>query len=325
MTLGLLPQFYNTAALRYFYEVARYGSFKVAEEKIHIAASAIRRQIQLLEDELGTKLFTRNRERLELTPAGESLLYRTKRVMHELAQARSEIAVLQGERTGHVRIGINDTAAREFLTSFLADFQKVYPNVTFEIVVGNSNVLSKILLGGDADIIIGYALKPREGLQQVAAFNLETCITVPKNHRLAAQRSVRIADLEGESFIFPSDDQSLHHTLTAAFARASLKPASNIVANSFELIAEMVAKGLGISCQVRLFVGPDPNRPQIVYVPINDAEIQTTATLGCFIAEDGGSNMATLLCLEEMRVALQKWTAQPEPRTLLEPEISELA
>src|SRR2546421_445580 len=84
MTLGLLPNFINTAALRYFFEVARYGSFRLAAEKIHIAASAISRQIQLLEQELGTKLFARKRAGLQLTAAGEALLYRVKKAMGEL-------------------------------------------------------------------------------------------------------------------------------------------------------------------------------------------------------------------------------------------------
>ena len=67
MTLGLLPNFVNTAALRYFYEVAKYGSFRLAADRIHIAASAISRQIQLLEQELEVKLFARDRKGLRLT------------------------------------------------------------------------------------------------------------------------------------------------------------------------------------------------------------------------------------------------------------------
>ncbi len=309
MSLGLLPQFNNTAALRYFYEVARYGSFSLAEEKIHIAASAIRRQIQLLEDELGLKLFVRDRNGLKLTSAGESLMYRTKRIMKELGIARSEINVLKGERTGHVRVGINDTAAREFLAGFLAGFKKMYPQVTFEIFIGNSNVLSERMLQGEADVIIGYALEQKSGLQQVASFDLETCITLPRSHALARRESVYISDLVDESFIFPSGDQTLHRVLNEAFSRSALRPAPSITANSFEFIAEMVARGLGISCQVRLFAGPDPIRPEIVYVPIRDYRISKTK-LGCYIPEEGTANMATLLCVEHLGVALEEWTSR---------------
>ena len=58
---------FSMQALRYFYEVARYGSFRLAADKVNIAASAISRQIQLLEQELGVKLFDRSRRRLEPT------------------------------------------------------------------------------------------------------------------------------------------------------------------------------------------------------------------------------------------------------------------
>src|SRR5947209_2592961 len=106
MALGLLPQFANTAALRYFYEVARYGSFRLTAEKIHIAVSAVSRQIQILEQDLGVRLFVRDRKGLRLTAAGEALLYRVKRIMSELTIARSEIDSLHGTQTGTIRVGM---------------------------------------------------------------------------------------------------------------------------------------------------------------------------------------------------------------------------
>jgi len=105
MTLGLLPNFVNTAALRYFYEVAKYGSFRLAADRIHIAASAISRQIQLLEQELEVKLFARDRKGLRLTAAGEALLYRVRKAINELDIARSEIDLLHGSHKGTVRLG----------------------------------------------------------------------------------------------------------------------------------------------------------------------------------------------------------------------------
>jgi hypothetical protein len=71
----------------------------------------------------------------------------------------------------------------------------------------------------------------------------------------------------------------------------------------------MVSQGLGIGCQVRLSVGPDPMRPDLVYVPIRDVTIKS-AVLACYIAAEGTSNKATLICLEELRVALDAWSLQ---------------
>lgn len=306
MTLGLLPNFVNTAALRYFYEVARYGSFRLAADRIHIAASAISRQIQLLEQELGVKLFARDRKGLRLTAAGEALLYRVRRAMGELKVARSEIDLLHGSHKGNVRLGINETVAREFLPGFLEKFRRAYPQMTFDITVANSDALAGILLRGDVDIIIGYALQVRSGLQQVVAFDLKTCITVRKDHPLAKRGSVRVADLVDQNFIMPSTDSMLRQVLNAMFAKVAVKPVSTITSDSFEFIATMVSGGFGIGCQVRLSVGPDPVRPEIVYVPIRDPAVKS-AVLACCIPEEGTPSMAVSLCVTELRSALEQW------------------
>jgi DNA-binding transcriptional LysR family regulator len=311
MTLGLLPNFVNTSSLRYFYEVARYGSFQVVEGKVHVAASAIRRQVQLLEDELGTKLFVRDRNGVRLTAAGEALLYRVRRMMWELNTARSEIGVLTGEQTGHVRIGINETAAREFLATFLGEFRVRYPKVTFEVVIASSNQLAEPLLRGEVDIIIGYALERQSGLKQVASFSLQTCITVQRDHPLADRPFVRVSDLIDETFVMPTDDQRLRQVLNSIFSRVAVKPSFSVTTNSFEFIAIMVAKGLGIGCQIRVLPGPDPERPDIVYVPIHDPDIKPSA-LACYISDTQPINLAVTLCLKQLQGALQDWSADPQ-------------
>jgi DNA-binding transcriptional LysR family regulator len=306
MTLGLLPNFSNTTALRYFYEVARYRSFSLTADKIHIAASAISRQIQLLEDELGVKLFVRDRKSLRLTAAGEALLYRVKRVMSELTTARSEIDSLLGELRGTVRLGINETVAREFLPGFLQRFHARHPNIGFEFIVANSDDLSDVLLRDEVDIIIGYAMQPRAKLQQVVTFDLVTCVTLPLNHALARQSNVRVADLVGETIIMPNNDSMLRDVLDAIFARVSVKPASKLTTNSFELMTSLVAGGHGIGCQVRLHPGVDPVRPDVIYVAVSDAEVRS-AVLACCISDAGTRTTAVSLCLQILCEALQAW------------------
>jgi DNA-binding transcriptional LysR family regulator len=306
MTLGLLPNFANTAALRYFYEVARYGSFRLAADRIHIAASAISRQIQLLEQELEVKLFARDRKGLRLTAAGEALLYRVRKAINELDTARAEIDLLHGSHKGTVRLGINETVAREFLPGFLDRFRRAYPHMNFDITVANSDALAGILLRGEVDIIIGYAVQVRSGLQQVVAFDLKTCITVRKDHPLAKRNSVRVADLVDQNFIMPDADSLLRQVLNAMFAKVAVKPVSTITSNSFEFITTMVAGGFGIGCQVRLAAGPDPVRPDILYVPIRDPAVRT-AVLACCISDEGTPSMAVSLCVQELRGALEKW------------------
>jgi DNA-binding transcriptional LysR family regulator len=306
MTLGLLADFQNTAALRYFFEVAKYGSFRLTAEKIFIAASAISRQIQLLEQELGAKLFSRGRKGLQLTAAGEALLYRLKRAMNELSEARSEIDMLNGSHAGNVRVGINETIAREFFAEFLKEFRHRHPYLKFEILVANTDQLENALLNGELDIIVGYAVRARVGLQQVASFPLISCVTVRMDHPLAAKKFVRIADLVDQSFVLPSSESMLRELLDELFSRLTVKPASTLVTNSFEFMTSLVLARFGIGCQLRPTAGPDAIRPEIVYVPIKGSEIKP-AVLACCISKDGVASMAVSICLQEIRQSLESW------------------
>jgi DNA-binding transcriptional LysR family regulator len=313
VTLGLLPNFVNTAALRYFYEVARYGSFRLAAEKIHIAASAISRQIQLLEHELGTKLFARERAGLHLTAAGEALLYRVKKAMGELSVARSEIDALHGSHKGTVRVGVNDTVARDFFSGFLKRFRQDHPNMRFEILVANSDRLENTLLRGEVDIIVGYAMQARQGLQQVASFELRTCIAVRKDHALGKKQSVRVSDLVDEVIVMPSSESKLRQLVNAILAKVSVKPVSTLTTDSYEFMTILVSSGQGIGFQFRLAVGADPVRPEIIYVPVREPEVKS-AVLACCISEEGTPSMAVSICLQEMRTALDKWVRSVRPK-----------
>ncbi|HTY66299.1 MAG TPA: LysR family transcriptional regulator [Alphaproteobacteria bacterium] len=306
MTLGLLPEFVNTSALRYFYEVAQTGSFRRAADKIRIAPSAISRQIQLLEEELGVELFERGRKGVRLTVAGETLVYRVRRTMNELAAARAEIGALHGRNRGLVTLGVNETIGRQFIIDFLARFHKAYPGITFNVVVGNTVTLVDLLLRGEVEIIVGYGVPERRGLERVASFNLDTCIVVRKEHRLAQKKWVRVSDFLEEELILPDESSFLRQVLNAMFAHVTAKPLSAITINSFELMTDMVAAGLGIGAQIRLTTGADEMRPDIVYVPVKDSEVRA-AVLACCIRAGRVPSAAVSTCAQQLANALQIW------------------
>jgi DNA-binding transcriptional LysR family regulator len=310
MTLGLLPDFQNSMALRYFYESARYGSYKLASEKIHIAASAISRQIQLLEEELNVKLFLRDRKSLRLTPAGEVLLYRVKRVMDELKKAKAEISELVGDLTGTVRMGINETVARELLPSFLDEFRRHHPKITIELLVGNSDELVELLARHDVDVIVGYAMASTPKVKHVSSHRLSTCITVRSDHPLARRSSIRISDVVDLPMIIPSNGSVLRRLLDAVFTRLAVNPQATLVSNSFELTAALVTAGRGVGWQVRMHSGRDPVRPGIVYVPVSDAG-STDAILACSILADVRPHAALAICLEVLQKCIEDWIHQP--------------
>jgi DNA-binding transcriptional LysR family regulator len=308
MPLGLLPDFANTSALRYFYEVAHAGSFRRAADKIRIAPSAVSRQIQLIEEELGVKLFERGRKGIRLTVAGEALMYRVRRTMNELSSARAEIGALNGSHRGLVTLGVNETIARQFMTGFLTRFRKLYPDITFNVTVGNTETVIGLLMRGDIDIAIGHAMPEHHELKRIASFKLETCIMVRKKHRLGTKKFVQVSDLVGEELVMPDENSFLFQVVNAMFAQVGARPASIISTNSFELMADLVTSGAGVGVQIRLSPGPDEVRPSLVYVPIRNSEVRS-AVLACCVHAGRTPTAAVSTCSLQLGHALRSWTA----------------
>ncbi|WP_339561375.1 LysR family transcriptional regulator, partial [Pseudomonas sp. EA_65y_Pfl1_P113] len=94
----------------YFDEVARRGALRRAADVLHIAPSAVDRQIIQLEEELGTKLFERTATGMRMTAAGEVLVDGVRRWRRDLLRIRSEIDNLVGLRRGTVSIALVEGA-----------------------------------------------------------------------------------------------------------------------------------------------------------------------------------------------------------------------
>jgi len=206
-----------------------------------------------------------------------------------------------------VSLGVNETVAREFLTDFLARFHKSHPGITLTITVGNTVDLVRMLLRSDIEIIVGYGVPDRKELERVASFKLETCITVRAKHRLAQQHHVRVSDLIDEELILPDETSFLRRAMDAMFRRASVHPRTSVTTNSFELMANMVAAGLGVGAQIRLAGGIDNIRPDIVYVPLRNSVIPAAA-LACCVRVGRTPSAAVTTCVQQLSAALQDWS-----------------
>ena len=98
--------------LHYFQLVARLGSIRQAAQALNVAPSSISRILKQLEEELGTPLFERVRQRLKLTSAGELMLYHARLSLSELKRACTEINDLHGLHRGTVSVAIIESVSR---------------------------------------------------------------------------------------------------------------------------------------------------------------------------------------------------------------------
>lgn len=190
-------------SLKIFLSAAERGSINAAAESCFITPPAAMKRINALEDELGVKLFERSGRGVTLTRAGQSYL-QTVRSILKTAEEGAQSARLAGAGTRIVRAGTSILNPCKPLVDMWNACAQRYPQYRIEIVPFTDSVaeLSEIYshLGRRFDVMFGvydeYA--PEKPFDLLTVGESPFCICVPASHRLAARRSVKISDLEGE-------------------------------------------------------------------------------------------------------------------------------
>ena len=123
----------ETRILRYFLVVAKQGTISAAARELHISQPTLSRQIQQLETQLNTPLFTRERRRMYLTKAGSAYEKKIRRIITELDQANQMIAnINNNDLTGTIHIGCVESEVTKILIPQLIAFHKQYPHVRYD-------------------------------------------------------------------------------------------------------------------------------------------------------------------------------------------------
>src|ERR1700730_4047723 len=137
--------------LKTFLAVARSRNVTRAAEEIHLAQSSVSDQIQSLEADLGTSLFTRSKLGLELTRAGETLKPYAEEILALADEARAMMQATAGHTAGSVKIGALETVASAKLPRWLSDFRSRHPDVYVRLKVAGSGALLRDLKDGEID------------------------------------------------------------------------------------------------------------------------------------------------------------------------------
>ena len=265
----------SAVSLRYFAEVVSAGSIRAAAERLYVAASAISRQLALLEEELGAPLLERGRGRtvLRLTAAGELMMRHVRHLDHELDRVRSEIEALKGLRKGHVRLGIVETFVREVIPDLLKRFSDRYPGVTYQVEVAPTTRLIDLVGRDELDVAVTFNPPPSLRVKHVYERTLETCVLVANHHPLAQLATVKLSDCAAYGLAMPDATISAKRDQDEMFAKARIQPRQVLVTNSYEMMRSVAETGMAITL-VNARPGDSADMPGFRYVPIKDSRVK---------------------------------------------------
>lgn len=137
--------------IRTFHAVATHGSLLAASRQLGLTQPTVGRHIDLLEDALGLRLFTRGREGMQLTEKGADLVAVATDMMRDATEFQRVATGLEEKIAGVVRLSVNEVIGSLLLPGILSAFMEQHPEIKIEIDVSNA---ASNLLKRDADIAI---------------------------------------------------------------------------------------------------------------------------------------------------------------------------
>lgn len=267
------------AALRYLDQVARSGSIQKAAKELNIAASAIDRQILLLEQDLDIALFERLPRGMRLTAAGDTLVTLARRWRSDERRAASDLRQLQGVDQGHVRVVAMDSHANGLLPRVIERLARDHPRISLEIEIVDSDRALAALLSGDADIAAIFNLPPRRDVQVLSSAELPFGCVVAADHDLAREGTISLQKATAYPIALQSKALAIRRFLDARYGWLFTGGQKTLVTNSLQLVKQLAIGGRYVAFTSELDAAPELIAGTLVFLPVRDkgAEPQTVS------------------------------------------------
>ncbi|MES2531876.1 MAG: LysR family transcriptional regulator [Pseudomonadota bacterium] len=262
----------STTSLRYFAEVVRAGSIRAAAESLYMAASAISRQLAMLEDALGAPVLERSqgRGKVKLTAAGELLMRYYNDISNESRRLHSDIEALQGLRRGHVNFGMPESLVRDLMPSFFAKFSRRYPGISFSVQVAGSPKLCEMLLADELDACFTFGDVAFQDLSVLHSRLLPLYVLVPKGHPLEGFESLRLSDCAEYGLSLLDSSLWAKQQFDEMLSKAKIRPRVTLETNSYELMRNVAAEGMCLTFTTTPLEDPFGSPRAGSYVPLKD-------------------------------------------------------
>jgi DNA-binding transcriptional LysR family regulator len=237
--------------LRYFAAVAQHLNYTQASRRLHVAQPAISKTILDLEDELGVKLLSRTKRRVQLTAAGTAFLRETSHILQHTERAKRMAQRAAHGEIGRVAVGFMVSAASPFLPRVIRAYRQRYPDVELNLSeMGPEEQVSALESGAiDVGFSSPFPKDTRDWLDGELIYTDRLMLALPKGHRLAARTQVNLRDLAGENFVqfHRRGAPDVFDACVALCGRAGFTPRIVYEANLMDAVLTLVESGLGAS------------------------------------------------------------------------------
>lgn len=248
---------------------------------MHIATSAVSRQIQRLEDDLDIQLFERSPNGLTLTSAGESFARHAQVVLKDAERLYSDIDAIKGIQKGHIEIATVEGPSIELIPHVVKTFKTRFPNITVGLHVIGSADMPELIINGDVDIGLAFNIDHRRDLNQLWVQNYALGAVVAQDHPLAQKNKASLQECATYPLILSKKGLSIHKHLSS-FIGLIDSSHQVIETNSVELSRKLALAGMGVAFQTVIGIEDDLVNQRLFHIPITRPNIMNSE-LGVYV------------------------------------------
>jgi DNA-binding transcriptional LysR family regulator len=260
--------------LQTFLAIAECGSATKAAQLLNIVQPAISRQMRLLEEELGTALFVRERNGMELTEAGRTLVERARRVMRELEEARAEIQPADGVISGYVSVGMPSSTCDLLAGDLVAAIKRRHPKIRMRLHSGYGGPLQTALQNGELDVAIVNDPKSTPLMETRFVLNEQLFLVGPPRSGIAPDTPLPLSALRGKPMVLPTGPHAMRTTVEHACALENIQLDIVAEVNAMDVQKSLVRHGVGWTVMPSAGVSSDLSVGNLSAAPVGGPNLQ---------------------------------------------------
>lgn len=235
---------------RTFYHVAETGSISKTAEKLFITQPSVSYSIRSLENELNVQLFKRTAKGVELTPEGKTLRFHIENAFNSINLGEKCLVGNINEIVdGELSIGVPSHIGVFFLSKYILNFHRRYPNIKINIISRPTSKLVEMLECDKLDLIVDATpiIGKNKKITVKHLKNFECCFAVHKsNKEYEKKKKISIEDLVSLPLILPGKSNNNRMVIDNYFTMQNIKPTPIIEVSTTDMMIDLVKRDMGV-------------------------------------------------------------------------------
>ncbi len=284
--------------LKVFYTVARRLNFTKAAEELFITQPAVTKHIHEIENYYKTQLFQRNGTKIKLTPAGTTLLAHAEQLFAIYRNIEVDLAAINENVKGTIRIGASTTVAQYVLPKYLAAFRQKFPEINIALTANNTEYIENALIAGKIDfgIIEGQSKRPQ--IRYASFLKDEIVLCTRTGNPLIKKQTIALPALKELPLLMREQGSGSQEVIAAALKKAGVKTSQlkiEMVLESTESIKSYISSSDSVAFLSIHSILKELKSNELTIIDIKDLHIERTFF---FVKQQGDNQPLTGLFMK---------------------------